>query len=122
MAFTQVDVLEVRAWGKTVGALSAGSGGLAAFEYAADWQGGELSPLLMPVSARGRVWSFPQLPRETFHGLPPMIADSAPDRFGNSVISAALAGEGICAAQIRPIDRLAYVGEHAMGALTFHPA
>lgn len=122
MAFTQVEVLEVRAWGETVGALSAGSGRSAAFEYSSGWQGGELSPLLMPLSLRGRVWSFPQLPRETFHGLPPMIADSAPDHFGNSVISAALAAEGISAAQIRPIDRLTYVGERAMGALTFHPA
>jgi len=51
-----------------------------------------------------------------------MIADSAPDRFGNAVIASALAAEGIAPGQVRPIDRLAYVGERAMGALTFHPA
>lgn len=122
MAFSQVDVLEVRAWGETVGALSAGVRGVARFEYAPSWNRGELSPILMPTSPRGRIWSFPQYSRETFYGLPPMIADSAPDRFGNSVIGAALAAEGISPAQVRPIDRLAYVGERAMGALAFHPA
>jgi serine/threonine-protein kinase HipA len=122
VAFTQVEVLEVRAWGRTVGALASGRAGVADFEYDPSWNGGELSPLLMPTSPRGRIWSFPQYSRDTFHGLPPMIADSAPDRFGNSVIAAALASEGISPAQVRPIDRLAYVGERAMGALTFHPA
>lgn len=122
MAFEQVQVLEVRAWGETVGAISEGAGGVAAFEYHPEWAGGELSPLIMPTRPRGRIWSFPHLSRETFHGLPPMIADSAPDRFGNAVIAAALAAEGITAADVRPIDRLAYVGERAMGALTFHPA
>lgn len=122
MAFTQVDVLEVRAWGETVGALAAGERGVAAFEYASSWRGRELSPLLMPMSPRGRIWSFPALSRDTFHGLPPLLADSAPDRFGNAVIAAALAAEGIPANQVRPLDRLAYVGERAMGAITFHPA
>lgn len=122
MAFEQVGVLEVRAWGESVGALSEGRGGVAAFEYHPGWSGGELSPILMPTTPRRRIWSFPNLSRDTFHGLPPMIADSAPDRFGNAVIAAALAAEGITAAQVRPLDRLAYVGERAMGALTFHPA
>lgn len=122
MAFEQVEVLEVRAWGETVGALSEGRGGVAAFEYHPNWSGGELSPILMPTTPRGRIWSFPNISRDTFSGLPPMIADSAPDRFGNAVIAAALAAEGITAAEVRPLDRLAYVGERAMGALTFHPA
>lgn len=122
MTFTRVDVLEVRAWGETVGALSSGRGGVAAFEYAPGWRDRELSPLLMPTIPRGRIWSFPELPEETFHGLPPLIADSAPDRFGNSVIAAALARQGILPSDVRPIDRLAYVGERALGALTFHPA
>lgn len=122
MTFTQVDVLEVKAWGQTVGALSSGRGGVASFEYAPGWRGLELSPLQMPTTPRGRIWSFPGLSDDTFHGLPPMIADSAPDRFGNSVIAAALAREGLRPSEIRPIDRLAYVGERAMGALTFHPA
>ncbi|WP_125099619.1 type II toxin-antitoxin system HipA family toxin [Leucobacter chromiireducens] len=122
MTFTRVDVLEVRAWGETVGALSSGRGGVAAFEYAPGWRDRELAPLLMPTTPRGRIWTFPELPRETFHGLPPLIADAAPDRFGNSVIAAALARQGILPSEVRPIDRLAYVGERALGALTFHPA
>lgn len=50
MAFAQVEVLEVRAWGQRLGALSAGRGGVAAFEYDQAWQGGELSPILMPLT------------------------------------------------------------------------
>ncbi len=122
MSFTRVEVLEVRAWGETVGALSSGRGGIAAFEYAPGWRERELAPILMPTRPRGRVWRFPDLPPETFHGLPPMIADAAPDRFGNAVIAAALARQGVLPSEVRPIDRLAYVGERAMGALTFHPA
>lgn len=120
--FRRVDLLEVRAWGARVGALADGPGGAASFEYDPGWSGGELAPLMMPLRPRGRVWSFPSLPRDTFYGLPPLIADAAPDRFGNTVIAAALAREGVRANEVRPIDRLAYVGERAMGALTFHPA
>lgn len=122
MTFQRVDVLEVRAWGERIGALSEGRGGVSAFEYDRGWKDREFSPILMPRHPRGRIWSFPALPRETFYGLPPLIADSAPDRFGNSVISAALSREGVRESEVRPIDRLAYVGERAMGALTFHPA
>lgn len=123
MAFTQVDVLEVHAWGSRVGALAPSPNSRAyAFRYDPAWQGGELSPLLMPLSPRGRTWVFPNLPQETFHLLPPLIADSTPDRFGNAIITAALAREGIAPSELRPIDRLAYVGERAMGALTFHPS
>ncbi|XPP25948.1 MAG: type II toxin-antitoxin system HipA family toxin [Leucobacter sp.] len=123
MAFQQVDVLEVHAWGRRVGALAASPTSRAyAFRYDPAWRGGELSPILMPLSPRGRTWVFPNLPEETFHLLPPLIADSAPDRFGNAIITAALGREGIAPAQLRPIDRLAYVGERAMGALTFHPS
>lgn len=120
--FRRVDLLEVRAWGESVGVLANGPGDIASFEYNRSWKGRELSPLLMPTRPTGRVWSFPTLPQETFYGLPPLIADSAPDRFGNTVIAAALAREGVRPSEVRPIDRLAYVGDRAMGALTFHPA
>jgi len=118
--FKRVELLEVRAWGELVGVIAHNQSGVATFEYAPTWNK-ELSPILMPLSPR-RIWSFPDLPRATFYGLPPLIADSAPDRFGNTVIAAALAREGMSAHEVRPIDRLAYVGERAMGALTFHPA
>lgn len=123
MAFQQVEVLEVRAWGRTVGALApVPNSDLSAFEFARAWRGPDLSPLLMPVGSRRRTWVFPSLPRETFHGLPPLVAGSAPDDFGNAVINAALQREGLPPEFVRPIDSLAYVGTRALGALTFHPA
>lgn len=123
MTFTRVEVLEVHAWGRRVGALAPSPTSRSyAFRYDPSWRGGDLSPILMPISQRARTWVFPQLSEETFHHLPPLIADSAPDRFGNAIITAALAREGIAPHELRPIDRLAYVGERAMGALTFHPS
>lgn len=124
MAFAQVEVLEVRAWGKTVGALTpVPDSALTAFEYDPAWRasGLELSPFLMSLTGPNRVFTFAQLSSATFFGLPPLVAASMPDDFGNAVMNAALQREGLRLADIRAIDRLAYVGTRAMGALTFHP-
>ncbi|HMP54249.1 MAG TPA: HipA N-terminal domain-containing protein, partial [Candidatus Melainabacteria bacterium] len=55
-----------------------------AFTYLSSIAAGgiEISPLVMPLS--DRVYEFPALPRNTFHGLPGLLADSLPDRFGNA--------------------------------------
>lgn len=122
MAYTRTDVVTVHAWDRPVGALAA-SGRAYAFEYDPAWvrAGLQLSPILMRGTTRRRLFSFPNLPFETFQGLPPMIADAAPDRFGNGIIDAVLAREGVLPTVITPLDRLAYVGTRAMGALTFTP-
>ncbi len=122
MSFRSVEIIEVRAWGRTVGATTLDPTSRAyAFEYAPEWldTGGELAPLHMPN--RPGVFVFPALRRETFHGLPPLLADALPDRFGNALIDAWMAGCGISAAAVTPLDRLAYVAERAMGALEFRP-
>lgn len=120
--FTHVRVVEVRAFGQTVGAVAPGGNRAYAFEYDPRWRrsGIELAPILMPTSQR-RLHSFPNLPDTTFHGLPPMIADSLPDRFGSSVIDAWLATRGVNAADVTPLDRLTYLGKRGLGALTYHP-
>lgn len=122
MVFRRAEVLTVHAWGKTVGALAA-SGRAYAFEYDPAWvrSGLQLSPILMRPTSRRRIFTFPALPVETFQALPPMIADAAPDRFGNGIIDAVLAREGVLPTEITALDRLAYVGTRAMGALTFAP-
>lgn len=123
MAYHGTTVVEVRAWGERVGALAAsGRRGAYGFEYAPEWcRGGtELAPLLMPAVPR-RTYAFPDLSVETFQGLPPMIADSLPDRFGNSVVNAYLARNGISLSQITALDRLAYLGDRGLGALEFLP-
>jgi len=122
VAYEAVSVVEVRIWGQTVGAIS-DVGGAYGFQYTPEWKRGgvELSPLLMPVGSRTSVFRFPGLGRETFQGLPPMLADALPDRFGNSIIDAWLAAEGVDRARITPLDRLAYLGSRGMGALEFVP-
>ncbi len=122
MAFEHVAVIEVRYHGATVGALAAG-GAATAFQYDSSWlrRGVELAPFLMPTSGGPRVYEFPGLRPQTFHTLPPTVADSLPDRFGNQIIDAWMARQGISASAISALDRLGYVDGRAMGALEFIP-
>lgn len=123
MAYFGTSVVEVRIWGELVGAVApSGRRSTYGFEYAPDWsiERIELAPLLMPVQAL-TTFTFPDLSTETFQGLPPMIADSLPDRFGNSVVNAYLARNGVAPSQITALDRLAYLGDRGMGALEFLP-
>ncbi|MDH5675757.1 MAG: type II toxin-antitoxin system HipA family toxin [Myxococcales bacterium] len=115
-------VAEVRLWGRRVGAIALEEGEqVSSFEYdpAFRQSGIQLSPLMMPLG--DRVYRFPQLSRETFLGLPGMLADSLPDRFGNAVIDAWLASQGRPAGSLNPIERLCYTGQRGMGALEFEP-
>jgi serine/threonine-protein kinase HipA len=122
VAYRQVDLIEVRAWGATVGAAALDpSSDFYAFEYEDSWltRGIELSPLKMP--ARPGVYEFPELDEVTFSRLPAMLADSLPDRFGNPLVTARLADEGISADRITPLDRLAYSADRGVGALEYRP-
>lgn len=113
---------EVRLWGRTIGAVSLEDGGaFASFQYdpAFAQSGIEVSPLTMPLS--DRVYSFPALPAHTFHGLPGLLADSLPDKFGNALIDAWLATQGRTPESFNPVERLCYTGTRGMGALEFAP-
>ena len=116
-------VAEVRLWGRTIGAVSFGDNDeVAAFEYdpAFARSGIEISPLTMPLS--NRVYTFPELSRKTFYGLPGLLADSLPDKFGNALINAWLATRGRRPESFNAVERLCYMGERGMGALEFAPA
>ena len=67
-------------------------------------------------------YEFPALARNTFKGLPGLVADSLPDKYGNAIIDAWLASQGRTAASFHPVERLCYVGRRGMGALEFQPA
>ena len=113
----------VRLWGQDVGAVAWDANrGLADFEYDPGFlkSGLEISPLMMP--ARPGICSFPGLPRPTFSGLPGMLADVLPDRFGNRLIDVWLAQQGRSAEDFTPVERLCYMSTRAMGALEFRPA
>lgn len=94
---------------------------LGVFEYAPDFIGSgiEVSPIQLPLGA-GR-FSFPGLARETFKGLPGLLADSLPDKFGNLLIDQWLARQGRRPESFDPVERLCYLGSRAMGALEFRP-
>jgi serine/threonine-protein kinase HipA len=122
MAFVAANVVEVRAWERSVGALSRSRSGAFGFEFDPQWvrAGIEISPLHLPLTVR-EVFRFPNLNRETWHGLPPAIADSLPDRFGNAIIDAEFARQGAAPDEATALDRLVYTGARAMGALEFLP-
>ena len=114
---------EVRLWGRTIGAVSmADAGAHASFEYdpAFAQSGIEISPIVMPLDRR--VYSFPALAIGTFRGLPGLLADSLPDRFGQALIDAWLAAQGRTPETFDAVERLCYVGTRGMGALEFAPS
>ncbi|MGH3409962.1 MAG: type II toxin-antitoxin system HipA family toxin [Streptosporangiaceae bacterium] len=122
MTYHSTEVIEVRAWGRLVGAVALDPGtGWYAFAFADDWVTSriELAPLHMPL--RSEPYEFPNLSRDTFYGLPPMLADSLPDAFGNALVDAWMAEHGVASDEITPLDRLAYAAHRAMGALVFRP-
>jgi serine/threonine-protein kinase HipA len=111
-------IAKVQLWGRTIGAVSLEEGrDVAAFEYDPEFvrSGIELSPITMPLSER--VHEFPALPYATFAGLPGMLADSLPDKFGNALIDAWLATQGRTPGSFNAVERLCYTGTRGMGAL-----
>ena len=115
-------IARVQLWGRTIGAVSHDEGhDVAAFQYDPEFarSGIELSPLTMPLSER--VYEFPALARNTFHGLPGLLADSLPDQFGNALIDAWLATQGRTPESFNAVERLCYTGTRGMGALEFAP-
>jgi serine/threonine-protein kinase HipA len=81
--------------------------------------GVEISPLMMPLS--NRVYEFPELITPAFKGVPGLIADSLPDKFGNAVINQWLASEGRTPESFNVVERLCYTGKRGMGALEYMP-
>ena len=114
---------EVRLWGRRIGAVSLEDGAeVATFAYdpAFATSGIQVAPLMMPLGPQ--VFSFPGLNRESFHGLPGMLADSLPDKYGNTLINAWLATQGRTPESFNAVERLCYTGPRGMGALEFAPA
>ncbi len=115
--------VEVRLWGSTIGAVyQAPNTDYCSFQYDRDFAHShiQVAPIMMPLAEQ--VYAFPQLARQSFSGLPGMIADSLPDRFGNALINAWLARQGKDAGSFGALERLCYVGTRGMGALEYRPA
>jgi serine/threonine-protein kinase HipA len=100
--------------------------GFATFEFDREFleKGLDLSPIKMPIieARRGTArFEFRTLSKETYRGLPGMLADALPDRFGNRIIDAWLARQGRTPESFSSVERLCYTGKRAMGALEFSP-
>lgn len=116
-----VDTAKVKLYGDDLGILRWNSSlDISQFEYSPSFlsKGIEPSPLLMPVRS-GKVYSFADLGKETFKGLPGMIADSLPDTYGRALLERWLALTGRTVGN--PIETLCYLGKRCMGALEFEP-
>ncbi len=110
-------------WGTTVGYFHLEEGKkYVSFEYDKDFVriGIEIAPLMMPLS--NRVYEFPELAGPAFKGVPGLLADSLPDRFGNAVIDQWLASKGRTPESFNVVERLCYTGKRGMGALEYKPA
>ncbi|MDE6278347.1 MAG: HipA N-terminal domain-containing protein, partial [Paramuribaculum sp.] len=117
-----VDIAKVNLYGKQMGAVRWDSSrNTALFEYAEDFigKGLEPSPILMPVR-HNRVYSFRDIGRETFKGLPGMLADSLPDTYGRALFERWLALTGHQSGNA--VETLCFLGKRCMGALEFEPA
>ena len=121
----------VKIWGELVGAVAwDDANGYATFEYTRTFsnKGWDLAPLQMPVTSNQRIFSFPGLRKkadvmlDTFKGLPGLLADVLPDRYGNELINLWLAQQGRAPDSMNPVETLCFIGERGMGALEFEPA
>ena len=120
---TAVEIADVVLWGRTIGAVAwEASRSVGAFQYTREFQqsGIEVAPLTMPLGPG--VHAFPDLAPASFHGLPGMLADALPDKFGNLLIDQWLTRAGRSPQSFSPIERLCYLGTRGMGALEFKPS
>jgi len=125
-----VDLAELKIWGELAGALhwdEEQQPGYFQYHPAFIDNGWDLSPIKMPIKNGSRIYSFPELRKrvgeteDTFNGLPGLLADALPDRYGNRLINMWLAQQGRTENSMNPVERLLYMGSRAMGALEFEP-
>lgn len=123
----ETNVVKVKLWEANVGYLSWNNRErVAIFEYDPSFleRGWDIAPLTMPINATRSQKQMPWLgnKEEPYRGLPPMIADSLPDKWGNSLFNSWLRDNKISTRNITPIDHLSFIGSRAMGALEYEPA
>lgn len=112
----------VNLWGTRIGAVTSDEdGGATRFQYSPGFLEShiEVAPLTMPL--RRAEYSFPGLNADSFHGLPGLLADSLPDKYGEALINAWLASQGRSPGSFTPVERLCYVGRRGIGALEYEP-
>ncbi|WP_209332613.1 type II toxin-antitoxin system HipA family toxin [Lunatimonas salinarum] len=121
----------VKIWGELVGAVAWDEAtGYATFEYDSKFKAKawDLAPLQMPIQEKRSVYYFPALRKkadpalDTFKGLPGLLADALPDRYGIELINLWLAQQGRPLDSMNPVETLCFLGTRGMGALEFEPS
>src|SRR6187551_1655337 len=122
-----METASVKLWDKLIGAVLWNKNTeTAIFEFDPlfvnnDW---DVAPVTMPleeVNRGNKIYEFKRLSKETFYGLPGLLSDALPDKFGTTLINAWLASQGRAAGSMNPVERLCYMGKRGMGALEFEP-
>ena len=121
--YERVSELDVFLWGRHVGALAPDSGTHYVFQYDPEFVrvGVDIAPFMLPRRLEMYHTASMEVPRNAFWGLPGVFADSIPDAFGNALINEWMKEQRIPQTAISALDRLAYVGNRSMGALTYEP-
>lgn len=117
-----ITLADIYLWGQHAGTVAWDENYQAAsFEFTPEFASGQwdISPLMMPVRQR-QIYQFPSLNKDTFVGLPGLLADALPDAFGKALLDKWLVSVGRTFAN--PVERLCYQGKRSMGALEFVPA
>ncbi|MCK5356368.1 MAG: type II toxin-antitoxin system HipA family toxin, partial [Methyloprofundus sp.] len=117
-----VPIAEVSLWGTQIGVIVWHPDSLySEFQYSPVLQGSGIEPCPITMPVRNEPYQFRSLNRETYKGLPGMLADVLPDKFGNALIDQWLVRQGRSSRDFSPIERLCYIGNRGMGALEFSP-
>ena len=114
----------IKLWEKQVGAVAwDDNSGLGSFQFQPSFlkHQWDIAPIKMPIDAGEQIFSFSELRGTAFKGLPGLLADVLPDRYGNTLINAWLARQGRPANSLNPVETLCYIGKRGMGALEFEP-
>lgn len=126
-----VELINIKIWGERVGVAAWDEENkLATFQYYPEFERfqWDLAPLKMPIENRGAIYNFPELrPRfindpDPFKGLPGLLADVLPDRYGTELMNRWLASQGRLANSMNPLEKLCFIGTRGMGALEFEPS
>ena len=121
---TTTRILKVMLWGREVGRLCVEPRRrLPYFEYNREWieSGLDISPLDASIKLPQNLRPIFGASEKMYQKLPPFLADSLPDAWGNALFEQWRLQQGIKPGEITSLDKLAFIGKRAMGALEFFP-
>lgn len=122
-----VNVAYIKIWNELIGAIAYdATTGISSFEFDTNFlkHNWDLSPIKMPLlNSNNQILSFPELRNsQTFRGLPGLLADILPDRYGNALINTWLSKQGRATNSLNPVETLCFIGSRGIGAIEIEPS